>query len=216
MAGQSNAANRFWVAATPSNWNNTANWSGSSGGAGGASVPGAADAVTFNNLGTGNCTLDVAVSVMSITVTAGYTGNISQGANTFSTAKNASFSGGTFSGGSADITIGKNFTLGGTAFISTTAVLEFDGNSAFTSGSFIPNNGTVRYNASGATKDGAVWDLDSKKIKLSPHVNHTVTISGVVLETFDKAHPRKVVVNDNRKGILSVGKLTMVSTMCEQ
>jgi hypothetical protein len=67
-----------------------------------------------------------------------------------------------------------------------------------------------------ATKDGAVWDLDSKKIKLSPHVNHTVTISGVVLETFDKAHPRKVVVNDNRKGILSVGKLTMVSTMCEQ
>ncbi len=66
-----------------------------------------------------------------------------------------------------------------------------------------------------ATKDGEVWDLDSKKIKLSPHVNHTVTISGVVLETFDKAHPRKVVVNDNRKGILSVGKLTMVSTSCE-
>lgn len=67
-----------------------------------------------------------------------------------------------------------------------------------------------------ATKDGQVWDLDSKKIKISPHVNHTVTISGVVVETFDKAHPRKIVTNDNRRGILSVSKLTMVSTMCEQ
>ncbi|MBK8290800.1 MAG: hypothetical protein IPK96_07410 [Flammeovirgaceae bacterium] len=58
---QSLFAQRFWVAATPSNWNNTANWSLTSGGAGGASVPGASDLVTFNALGLGNCTLDVAL-----------------------------------------------------------------------------------------------------------------------------------------------------------
>jgi len=146
------AANRFWVAAVPSNWNNTANWSTVSGGAGGASVPGAADAVTFNNLGLGSCTIDVPVNVLSFTVVAGYSGTISQGANTFSTVNIASFSSGTFSGGSANITIGGNFTLSGTSFTSTSAILEFDGNAAFTSATFIHNNGTVRFNkAGGAT-----------------------------------------------------------------
>src|ERR1700676_3688378 len=146
FSNHATAANRFWVAAIASNWNNPANWSNVSGGAGGFSVPGVADAVTFNNLRLGNCTIDAPVSVLSITVTAGYTGTIIQGANTISTVNNASFSGGIFTGGPANITIGGNYTLAGTAFTSTTAVLEFDGNSVFTSGTFTHNNGTVRYN----------------------------------------------------------------------
>ena len=85
-------AQRFWISAAPSNWNNTANWSASSGGAGGASVPGASDLVTFNALGLGNCTLDVAANVAGITVN-GYTGIINingfnlttTGANTLAT-----------------------------------------------------------------------------------------------------------------------------------
>jgi hypothetical protein len=144
----SSFAARFWVAAGPSNWNNTANWSNVSGGAGGFSVPGAADAVTFNNARNGDCTIDAPVNVLSITVN-GYTGTISQGANTFSTVNNASFSTGTFTGGTSNITIGGNFTLAGTAFTSTSAVLEMDGNAAFTSATFIHNNGTVRFNATG-------------------------------------------------------------------
>jgi hypothetical protein len=143
-------AGRFWIAAGPSNWNNTANWSNVSGGAGGFSVPGPADAVTFNNLRLGNCTIDAPVNVLSFTVAAGYTGTILQGANTFSTVNNASFSAGSFTGGSANITIGGNFTLAGTNFSSTSAILEFDGNSTFTSATFTHNNGTVRYNATGA------------------------------------------------------------------
>ena len=142
------AANRFWVAAAPSNWNNTANWSTVSGGAGGASIPGAADAVTFNNARNGDCTIDIPVNILNITVN-GYTGIISQGANTFSTVNNASFSSGIFTGGSANITIGGNYTLTGTAFTSTSAMLEIDGNAAFTSATFIHNNGTVRFNATG-------------------------------------------------------------------
>ncbi len=141
-------AARFWIAAGPSNWNNTANWSNVSGGAGGFSVPGAGDAVTFNNARNGDCTIDVPVNVLSITVN-GYTGTISQGANTFSTVNNASFSTGTFTGGTSNITIGGNFTLAGTAFTSTSAVFEMDGNAAFTSATFIHNNGTVRFNATG-------------------------------------------------------------------
>src|SRR5579863_10461410 len=96
------AANRFWIATTPSNWNNTANWSTVSGGAGGASVPGAGDAVIFNNVRNGNCTIDIAVNILNIIVN-GYAGIISQGANIFSTVNNASFSSGTFNGGSANI-----------------------------------------------------------------------------------------------------------------
>jgi Secretion system C-terminal sorting domain len=142
------SAARFWVAAGPSNWNNTANWSNVSGGAGGFSVPGAADAVTFNNSRNGNCTIDVPVNVLNITVN-GYTGTITQGANTISTVNNASFSSGTFTGGSANITIGGIFTLAGTTFTSTTGILEFDGNAVFTSATFINNNGTVRFNATG-------------------------------------------------------------------
>jgi Secretion system C-terminal sorting domain len=143
-------AARFWVAAAPSNWNSVANWSNVSGGAGGFSVPGPADAVTFDNSRNGNCTIDIPVNVLNITVN-GYTGTITQGANTISTVNNASFSTGIFTGGSANITIGGNFTLAGTAFTSTTSVLEFDGNAAFTSATFIHNSGTVKFNATGVT-----------------------------------------------------------------
>lgn len=144
------SAARFWVAVGPSNWNNMANWSNVSGGAGGFSVPGIADAVTFNNTRNGDCTIDALVNVLSLTVN-GYTGTITQGANTISTVNNASFSTGTFSGSSANITIGGNFTLAGTAFTSTSAVLEIDNDAALTSATFVHNNGTVRFNATGGT-----------------------------------------------------------------
>ena len=44
------AANRYWVAATSSNWDNTANWSTTNGGTGGASVPLTGDVAIFNAL----------------------------------------------------------------------------------------------------------------------------------------------------------------------
>lgn len=146
---QSNAANRFWVATAPvgGNWSNTANWSNASGGAGGFSVPVAGDAVIFDGGGLGNCTIDMAVSVGTITVNAAYTGIISQGANAISTSGAAAFGGGTFTGGSANITFSGAFTLSGTAvFTSTSTTLEFQSNCAFTAGTFNHNNGSVRYN----------------------------------------------------------------------
>jgi hypothetical protein len=142
-------AARYWVATRTSTWNNPANWSTTSGGTGGASVPGASDAVTFDINGQGNCTIDAAVNIQKITVSFGYFGTITQGANSFSTSGTASFSGGAFAGGSANITFGDNFTLSGATFTSTTGVLEFDGNTAFTLGTFNDNNGTVMYVATG-------------------------------------------------------------------
>src|ERR1700686_4092473 len=93
------AANRFWVSATPSNWNNTANWSNVSGGAGGFSVPVAGDAVTFNNVRLGSCTIVIAVNISSLTINVGYTGTISQGAHTVAISNGATFLAGQFLGG---------------------------------------------------------------------------------------------------------------------
>jgi hypothetical protein len=147
------AANRFWVGILAGNWNNTLNWSVNSGGLGGASVPVAADIAIFDGglgLNVGNCTINTAVSVSGITVSAGYTGTISQGANTISVSGTATFGGGIFTGGTANITVGGVFTLSGTTFTSTSAILEIDNNTvAFTSGIFTHNNGTVRLNFAG-------------------------------------------------------------------
>jgi len=145
-----NAANRFWVVAASGNWSNSANWSSTSGGIPGVSVPGAADAVIFDNNGIGNCIIDVNAGIISINVSAAYTGTITQGANTITTTGAATFAGGIFTGGSADITIGTAFTLSGTAFTTTSTILEFRNNTAFTGGSFIHNNGSVRYNCAGS------------------------------------------------------------------
>jgi hypothetical protein len=151
LSFQSQAANRFWVSAAPSNWNNTANWSNVSGGAGGFSVPVAGDAVTFNNVRRGNCTIDVALNILSLTINAGYTGTITQGAHTINISNAATLSAGQFLGGSSNINIGGSFTLSGTNFTSTSAILEIDGDPAFTSGVFTHNNGTVKLNATGTT-----------------------------------------------------------------
>jgi hypothetical protein len=68
-----------------------------------------------------------------------------------------------------------------------------------------------------ASADGGVWGLQSAKIKLAPHLNHTVTVSGTVAVPI-KPKPRKedVPAHENRRGILAVSKLKMVSTTCAQ
>jgi hypothetical protein len=140
------AASRFWVSAVTLNWSNTAGWAASSGGAPGATVPGSGDAVFFDGNGTGNCNGDIAVTITSITIGAGYTGTISQNANTIAISGAATLSGGIFLGGSANITVGGVFTLSGTALTSTSGVLELQNSAAFTSGTFAHNNGTVKFN----------------------------------------------------------------------
>jgi hypothetical protein len=67
-----------------------------------------------------------------------------------------------------------------------------------------------------ATEDGGVWNLESKAIKFSSHLDHTVKVSGKVVEDFSTKKPEKIIGNDNRRGIFSVSKLTMISTKCGQ
>lgn len=98
-------ASRFWVGGTGT-WDgvSTAHWAATTGGATGASVPGAADTVTFDgNSGGGTCTTSVAVSVTSVSATTANTTALTLGAAM--TCSGAwSWLAGTFSGSTFNLT----------------------------------------------------------------------------------------------------------------
>lgn len=85
-------AQRYWVASSSGNWNNSSNWSTSSGGSGGASVPGASDVVIFNGAsgknGTCNITTDITIAGLSLI---GYTGQINVSSSDVTIAGAATF-----------------------------------------------------------------------------------------------------------------------------
>ena len=67
-------ADRYWIASSAGNWNDTDNWSTTSGGSSGAAVPTSSDDVYFDGNGTGDCTLDVNATMLSLTMADAYTG----------------------------------------------------------------------------------------------------------------------------------------------
>lgn len=141
-----------WVSATNSTWNNTNNWSLTAGGAGGAGVPTGADAVYFDNVRNGNCTLVAAANAGSLTVNTGYTGTIAQNAQTITVGAAASFASGTFNGGTGSMTIGSNLIIAGAAYRATTGTTDIKGNFTFSSGSFTHNSGIVRFSGTTGTQ----------------------------------------------------------------
>lgn len=87
--------NRYWIASSSGNWDDTANWSDSSGGSGGSSVPTSADNVFFDANGAGDCSgNNQHMSANSWDLT-GYTGTI-----TISAYRYLNLYGGTFTPGS--------------------------------------------------------------------------------------------------------------------
>ncbi|MCB9230490.1 MAG: hypothetical protein H6581_02430 [Bacteroidia bacterium] len=69
------AADRYWVAAASSTWNDPNNWSLTQGGPAGASVPASSDAAIFDGSGPGDCLIDVPVAIAALTLN-GYNGVI--------------------------------------------------------------------------------------------------------------------------------------------
>ena len=97
-----------WIAGSAGNWNTGINWSG-------GVVPGASDDVVFDGTGLGNCTLDVNVSVLSITINSAYTGTLDAVTFNLTTSGNFTDSAGRILFGSGTWTIGGNLTLRGTS-----------------------------------------------------------------------------------------------------
>ncbi|MBL7855166.1 MAG: hypothetical protein JNL17_12250, partial [Cyclobacteriaceae bacterium] len=111
-------AQKTWISAGASNWNNGANWSP-------AGVPGPADVVTFNATGLGNCTLDIAPTVAGITIN-GYTGTINLNGFDLTTTGNNTFTTGTINNGGASGAVTLN-TTGSTTFNGTTFGANING-----------------------------------------------------------------------------------------
>ena len=116
------AANRFWVGAANASTNLTSSWSTVSGGASGASVPGTSDVAVFDggvaNNGNTNAKIDVAFSVLGISITSGYTQTITQNAGIAVTIAASGYTqnGGTFAGSSGNISVGGSFNWTGGTF----------------------------------------------------------------------------------------------------
>lgn len=169
IGSMAEAANRYWVAASEANWNDTANWSTTSGGGGGASVPGSTDIAFFDGAGgkNGDCRLDIAITVAGIRIESGYGGTVKQEALTLVMTTNGFYqAGGVFAGGTADISTSTGFTLAGGSFTNTSGILTVAFGSpmfSFTGGSFSHNNGTLRFNSTVAVNNDSTYAIDIQK-----------------------------------------------------
>ncbi|MBM3883512.1 MAG: DUF2341 domain-containing protein, partial [Verrucomicrobia bacterium] len=171
------AANRYWIATSAGNWSDSAHWSTSATGAGGATVPGPSDAVYFTSSRNGNCTLNTAVNVASLSI-GGYTGTLTQTAgNTITVAGDLSQSSGTFVGGTSTIDVNGSFSLSGGAFTSTTGTFSVALHWIHGSGgTFSHNNGTVLF-------DGTSPSVDVNALELFSHLTVNLT-SGTLYLSF--------------------------------
>jgi hypothetical protein len=151
------ASDRYWIASSSANWNNTANWSKISGGVGGAAVPAAGDSVYFDAQGVGSCSLNAAVNVAGITIQAGYTGTITQ-ANTVVTGTGGfKQTGGTFNCAGQAVTIGAGttgnagFTLSGGVFSGSSSTITAYNIANLSGGTFTAGSSTLKLTGQGAT-----------------------------------------------------------------
>jgi len=130
------------------NWNTPANWSSDL-------VPGVGDTVVFDGTSVKDATINLSVSVLGISVNAGYTGTITQGAGNSLTVGTSDFSqaAGTFVGGNSAITVNDAFTLSAGSFTSTTGTLTITGALTKSGGTFTHNGGTVALSTSNVTID---------------------------------------------------------------
>ena len=166
-AARVDAATRTWDGGgADTNWSTPANWSSDT-------LPVAGDTVTFNATSTKNAVVDVAVSVASFQMNAGYTGTVSLGAGTLAATTSFAQSAGSFSGGGSTLTVTGGTTInaggsfsGDTATVNLTGALTVNAGGAFTStsgtltvtgavtlaaGTFSHNGGTVAFSTSNVT-----------------------------------------------------------------
>lgn len=145
------AADRYWVATSPGNWSDSANWSDTQGGAGGATAPTNLDVAHFTGDATGDCTLNVNVSALGIDVDSAFTGAIfqSNGVSLTVGSSGLTLAGGTFVGGDSTIDANGSVTLG-SAFTSTSGTFSCTGSLAIT-GAFVNNGGTVIFDGGSPT-----------------------------------------------------------------
>ncbi|MGB8646212.1 MAG: hypothetical protein WCF84_13320 [Anaerolineae bacterium] len=131
------------------NWSDGANWTP-------AGAPGLTDQALFDGTSNKNATVDINPTIDSVSITSGYGGIISLGANTLTTSGGFAQSGGAFNAGTGALNIGGNFTANG-GFVAGTSTLTLNGASGVqtvTAGS--PFNNVTVANTAGIALGGSV------------------------------------------------------------
>jgi len=145
IASEVGKIERYWIANSIGNWNDSTNWSIRSGGPGGASVPSIFDKAIFDGNGLGDCNIDTEIDIVGLTIGGAYSGIINQNSNNITIGDLASLSGGTFLGNNGNIVVNGNLIINGNDFQSTLDTLTLLGNVRFNLGTFNHNNGTVKF-----------------------------------------------------------------------
>jgi len=184
-----------WIASTSANYNAAANWSSTAGGTGGLGVPGPGDAVFFDDMRDGSTTINTAVDVGSLTVAAGYTGTISQGAHSINVDGDAVFSSGAFAGGTSAVSINGNLVVSGTNFTAPSGTLDVKKNVTIAGGSFAHNNGKISFSGTTGTQTLSAAAVTFYNID----VTNTSGSPGMILES-----------NSMLAGVLTLGNNVVV------
>lgn len=133
-----------WTGATDSNFNTGTNWYG-------GAVPTSTSDVVYSAVYPTNCTVNANANVKGVTIEAGYSGTITQGAFTITVGSTGwTQSGGTFAGSASAFALGTsgadgNFTLSGGTFTCTSGTTTQYGNFTHSGGTFNHNNGTYLF-----------------------------------------------------------------------
>jgi hypothetical protein len=160
-------ASRFWVGGgSSSNWNATGNtnWSSTSGGSNNASVPTSADDVTFNGNGNSNSTISAATTILSYTVTSGYTRTSTHNADL------------TVAG---NVTLNTNYTIAGAGHMTISNTCTFNSN-----GKTWPNNLYFSTNTTTTLSSnltiGGIWStVGSVSPTINSSTTQTLTCNGI-------------------------------------
>lgn len=211
-----NDAARTWDGGgADENWNTPGNWSSNL-------VPGSSDSATFNGTSTKNCTINISITVNSLSLDTNYTGTVTQAStNTITTDNTGGFNmnDGTFAGGSGDISIegSGDFTMTSGVFTNTSGVMWTDtGGFTVSGGTYNHNNGTVAFWGS-MTITGTFTQYNATFIG-DAFLSYTYTLASTtnmtVTNTLDFDAEANATCTISGTGIVSLqGNLTMSDTL---
>jgi len=174
------AENRYWVAGTEGNWNDSNNWSSSSGGPGGASVPDSDDTAIFDGSGLGNCNIDVEASVTDVVIYSTYTATLSiNSGKSLTTLGSFEIAGGAFTTNGELLEVGSYSQTGG-IFNAGGSTVICNGNFSVTAGTFNAGASTLVMDGNNKGLAGAGQTLDNLTIYGTIGANSDVTIDGTL------------------------------------
>ncbi len=177
-------------------WSDALNWSG-------GTVPGSGDVAVFDGTSVSNCSMDVNVNVLGVSITAAYTGTITQLAGVSITIGSSGYTqaGGVFSGGNSQIDINGTFAQSGGVFTATSGTMTIGRNYGssnativnITGGTYNHNNGTVRLDpTTTGSRSLTVIPGAAQFYNIESDINNTTGTSYLLVQTGETLN----VVND--------------------